>query len=78
MTRRGRPAGACARLLRDLGGRYATALGIKLAGGRSPQVFKWFLAAILYGTRISQGIAAETYCEYARRGVVARAIFRRL
>ena len=71
MTRRGRPDGTCARLLRELGGRYATALGIKLAGGRSPEVFKWFLAAILYGTRISQGIAAETYREFARARVLS-------
>lgn len=71
MTRRARPEGACARLLRDLGGRYATALGIKLAGGRSPEVFKWFLAAILYGTRIAQGTAGETYREFARARVLS-------
>ena len=71
MTRRGRPDGACARLLRELGGRYATALGIKLAGGRSPEMFKWFLAAVLYGARISQGIAAETYREFARARVLS-------
>ena len=71
MRRQGRLDGACARLLRELGGRYATALGIKLAHGRSPEVFKWFLAAILYGTRISQGIAAETYREFARARVLS-------
>jgi hypothetical protein len=57
--------------LRELGGHCATMLGIKLAGGRSPEVFKWFLAAILYGTRISQEIAAATYREFAGARVLS-------
>jgi hypothetical protein len=71
MRRRGRSAGACSRLLQERGGRYASALGIDLARGREPEVFKWFLAAILYGTRISQDIAARTYREFARARVLS-------
>lgn len=71
MSRRGRPDAACARLMRKGGGRYATALGIDLARGRPSEVFKWFLAAILYGARISQGIAAQTYREFARARVLS-------
>lgn len=71
MTRPDRPDRACARLVRELGGRYATALGIDLTGGRSPEVFKWFLAAILYGARISERIAAQTYREFARARVLS-------
>jgi hypothetical protein len=56
--------------LRQFGGRYATALGINLSGGRPTEVFKWFLAAILYGARISQDIAAQTYREFARARVL--------
>ena len=66
MRRGARTHGSCARLLREAGGRYATALGINLSGGGEPEVFKWFLASILYGARISQDIAAQTYREFAR------------
>ena len=71
--------GSCARLLREEGGRYATALGIDLSGGGEPEVFKWFLASVLYGARISQEIAARTYREFARARVLSpRACDRRL
>jgi hypothetical protein len=63
--------------LRQLGGRYATALSIDLAGRRPAERFKWLLAAILYGARISQEIAARSYCEFARARVLSpRAILR--
>jgi hypothetical protein len=71
MTRRGRPDRSCARLLRQLGGRYATALGIDLASSRPAARFKWLLAAILYGARISQQVAARTYREFARARVLS-------
>jgi len=48
MTRGGRRERSGARLLRQLGGRYATALGIDLGGGPAGR-FKWLLASILYG-----------------------------
>lgn len=59
------PAG----LIRSHGGRYAAALGIDLArdGGER---FKWLLAAILYGTRISESLATRTWREFAARGVL--------
>jgi hypothetical protein len=77
MMRRGRRDRSCARLLRQLGGRYATALGIDLSGGRPSEAFKWFLASILYGARISQGTAAQTYREFARAQVLSpRAILK--
>ena len=77
MRHRGRRQGVCARLLGEHGGRYASALGIDLAGGRAREVFKWFLAAILYGARISQGVAARTYREFARARLLSpRAILK--
>lgn len=77
MRRRGRRNRSCASLLRQFGGRYATALGIDLAGGRPAERFKWLLAAILYGARISQDIAAQTYREFARaRALSPRAILK--
>jgi hypothetical protein len=77
MRRPDRLAGACARLLRERGGRYASALGIDIASGRESEVFKWFLASILYGARISQDIAARSYREFARARVLSpRAILK--
>jgi hypothetical protein len=57
-------------LIRSHGGRYATALGIDLASADSGERFKWFLAAILYGTRISESLATCTWHEFAARSVL--------
>lgn len=40
---------------------YSEALGIDLAGGGEEACFRWFLASLLYGGRISEAIAAKTY-----------------
>ncbi len=53
------------------GGRYASALGIDLASSDSAERFKWFLAAVLYGTRISGVLATRTWHEFAARGVLS-------
>ena len=62
---------APAELVRSHGGSYATALGIDLASADSGERFKWFLAAILYGTRITEYLATRTWHEFAARGVLA-------
>ena len=49
-------------------GRFATQLGINLKSGASPRQ-QWFLAAILYGARISRALAARTYGVFAARGI---------
>lgn len=59
-----------AELVRSHGGRYASALGIDLAEN-SGERFKWLLAAILYGTRITEQLATRTWREFAARGVLA-------
>lgn len=51
---------APAELVRSHGGRYASALGIDLAAANAGELFKWFLAAMLYGARISESLAART------------------
>jgi hypothetical protein len=56
-------------LVHSHGGRYAAALGIELAKDRGER-FKWFLAAILYGTRISEPLATRTWREFAASGVL--------
>jgi len=58
-------------LLDRLGGRFSTVLGINLDQGDSREVFKWFLASILYGARISETIANSTYREFERSGVLS-------
>lgn len=58
------------RIVQDLGGRFSTSLGIDLASGDSGEIFKWFLASILFGARIGEKIAANTYREFTKRGVV--------
>ncbi|MGA7749466.1 MAG: hypothetical protein WCA63_04905 [Gallionella sp.] len=60
-----------AELVRSHGGCYATVLGIDLAAVDSGERFKWFLAAMLYGTRISEQLATRTWHEFAARGVLA-------
>ncbi|MGA9665056.1 MAG: hypothetical protein WBQ69_01230 [Gallionella sp.] len=62
---------APADLVQSHGGSYATALGIDPAAADSGERFRWFLAAILYGTRISEQIATRTWQEFAARGVLA-------
>ena len=62
---------APAELVRSVGGRYAAALGIDLASTDTGERFKWFLAAILYGTRITEQLATRTWHEFAASGVLA-------
>lgn len=40
---------------------YSQELGIDLSRGNSNEIFKWFLAAILFGARISEIIVKNTY-----------------
>jgi hypothetical protein len=59
-----------AELVHSHGGRYATALGIDLAAANSGERFKWFVAAILFGTRISELLAMRTWREFAAHGLL--------
>ena len=59
------------KLLRELGGGYAPALGINLASMEPEEVFKWFLASVLFGVRIGEGIAMNTYKEFEKAGVLS-------
>jgi endonuclease III len=59
------------KLLRELGGAYSSALGINLASMESEEVFKWFLASVLFGARIGESIAMNTYKEFEKTGVLS-------
>jgi endonuclease III len=58
------------RLLAAVGGKYSRELGIDLTGADPAEIFRWFLAAKLFGARISTDIAMRTFREFERRGVV--------
>jgi endonuclease III len=57
-------------LIETWGGRFSTELGIDVQSGRPDEIFKWFLASILFGTRIRQDVARETYRQFARHRVL--------
>jgi len=50
---------------------YSKLLGIDLRRGRSGEVFKWFLASILYGKPIRESSATKTYKCFEKRGVLS-------
>jgi len=49
------------RLLQESDERYSHLLGINLLSGERGEIFKWFLASLLFGARISESIAMKTY-----------------
>ncbi|HBZ70771.1 MAG TPA: hypothetical protein DEP35_13970 [Deltaproteobacteria bacterium] len=56
---------------------YSEELGVDLAKGSDREFFKWFLASLLFGGRISETIAKNTYRAFARHRLLdARAILR--
>lgn len=49
---------------------YSEELGIDLESGDDGELFKWFLASLLFGGRISEGIARRTYRAFERHGLL--------
>jgi len=56
-------------LVAAYGGRVSAALSSDLASAKSGEIFKWFLAAILFGGRISDTLAMRAYREFIRDGL---------
>jgi len=54
-----------------VGSGYASALGINLLSMKSEEVFKWFLAAVLLGAKIEDGVAMMTYREFEKAGLLS-------
>lgn len=48
---------------------FSEELGIALASGRESALFRWLLASLLFGARISGTIARNTYRSFVRRGL---------
>ena len=63
------PAWLARRVVGTLGGRYSAELGIDVDAGDA-QVERWFLAATLFGTRITAQTAERTYQVLASAGLV--------
>ena len=45
---------------------YSEDLGIDLKSGKEPELFKWFLACLLFGKPIQQEVAKRTYFEFEK------------
>lgn len=60
------------RLVGGVGGRYSIELGVEVDRG-DDEVERWFLAATLFGDRISAAIAGRTFLERAGVTRVGRA-----
>lgn len=72
MTGATAPAGLARRLVAALGGRFSSELGIDVDSGDAA-VERWFLAATLFGNRISAPIVVRTYRTLAAGGVATAA-----
>lgn len=57
-------------LVENLGKRYPEFLGINLESGKEEEVFKWFLAAILFGAPITETSVIKTYKCFENYGVL--------
>ncbi len=58
-------------LIKQYKGSFSSELGIDLTTGRSREIFKWFLASVLFGARISETIVKKTFREFAFRDIVS-------
>jgi len=57
-------------LIRNLGRRYSEILGINLRKGDDYEIFKWFLASVLFGAPINETSVIRTYRCFETRGVL--------
>ncbi|TLM97949.1 hypothetical protein FDZ71_17775, partial [bacterium] len=63
-------AGIVKSIIQTMGGTFSRELGIQLSSGSQRELGKWFLAAKLFGARISATIAARTYREFELREII--------
>jgi len=57
-------------LVDEFGQRYSRLLGINLDGGKDEEIFKWFLAFILFGAPINEASVIKTFNFSRRRDVL--------
>ena len=49
---------------------YSKDLGIDLKSGKEKELFKWFLACLLFGKPIQQEVAKRTYFEFEKEALI--------
>lgn len=65
-------------LVKAIGGAFSIELAIDLGSGTDAEIFRWFLAALFFGARITSAIAIRTYREFVKEGLTEpRKIVRR-
>jgi len=57
-------------LVKNLGRKYSEILGINPKPGDDVEIFKWFLASVLFGAPIAEPSAVKTYRCFESRGVL--------
>jgi len=57
-------------LIDNFGKKYSDILGINLESKDDKEIFKWFLASILFGAPITERSVIKTYRCFERRGVI--------
>ncbi|MFQ5957482.1 MAG: hypothetical protein ACE5KK_06900, partial [Candidatus Brocadiales bacterium] len=57
-------------IINSFGQLYSEELGIDLDSGKEDEVFKWFLASVLFGRRIGENIAISTYRGFEKEKVL--------
>jgi hypothetical protein len=57
-------------LVEGLGQEYSEILGIRLSHGDDNEVFKWFLASLLFGSPITESSVVKTYRCFEKHGVL--------
>lgn len=58
-------------LVKNGGKRYSEVLKINLAQKSDEEIFKWFLASVLFGAPITETSVIKTYRSFEKRGVLA-------
>ncbi len=61
---------SAAEVIQRFGGRYSAEFGIDLSAADVREVFKWFLAAVLFAARISGNLATRTYRAFAQKDLL--------
>ena len=57
-------------LVKNLGQKYSEALGINLEKKDDGEIFKWFLAAVLFGAPIAEKSVIKTYRCFEKHGAI--------
>jgi len=57
-------------LIKNFGQKYSETLGINLEGGEDREIFKWFLASILFGAPINETSVIRTFQCFERHEVL--------